>query len=181
VIEVKVIATLQILGLDAEAPKNWHNYNVPLANGGTIPLLADNTLVRLRAEEIELENVPMLRHSLDLTDSHALDLDRLLKLGTKSKLRIMVTASSAYTHATTTKIAYYRRDDFAKGRFRKVGGKAGLQIAVKSEKTSGRCDRPGDESNHETDSDADATSPKSEGLALEPDARASHTRPTERG
>ena len=44
----------------------------------------------------------------------------------------MVTASDAYTNATTTRIADYASDSIVRGRFSNKNGKVGLQIVKKS-------------------------------------------------
>jgi hypothetical protein len=132
-IDVKVVATISIQGLDHDAPKNWINYNIPLANGGTIPLLASNSVVHLRTHELNLPAHPLLRAQLVDKDPNALDLERLFMLGTARKLRFIVTASNAYTHATTTKIAYYDLEQITQGRFRNTRGRAGLQIVTPAE------------------------------------------------
>ena len=136
VIDVKVIVTLQIRGLDPTLPDNWNNYNVPVPNGGAIPMVTNNTVVQIRTYEIDLADKPMFASQVT-ADPDGTDLKRLLCFGAESRLRFMVTASNAYTHATTTKIAYYRSDDLALGKFRNVPGRVGLDIAEMPEESVG--------------------------------------------
>jgi hypothetical protein len=147
VIDVNVVVTVQIRGLDPDT-SNWHNYNVPVPNGGTIALMAANTIVRIRTHDIDLQDKPLLTACVARDDPDGLDLERLLALGTERKLRVMVTASNTYTHATTTKIAYYGSADIAIGRFTKQAGKAGLELIEQSEEASGE---------HEPSSEASPT------------------------
>jgi cytidylate kinase len=106
----------------------WNNYNVPIVNEGRVPLLERNTVVALRTERIRLDELPRLASGLQRLGRDVADLDGLLCLGNKAELRVMVTASDAYTHATTTRIACYRKDDIATGPFLDLPGRAGLEV-----------------------------------------------------
>jgi hypothetical protein len=54
----------------------------------------------------------------------------VLEVGADASLRVMVTASNAYTHATTTKIAHYGSGDLVEGRFRQAPGRPGLEMVA---------------------------------------------------
>jgi chloramphenicol 3-O-phosphotransferase len=127
-IDVRVVATVRIRGLNAVEPKKWNNFDVPLVNGGRVAVLAENTIVTLRTEEIDLARRPLLSSALGSRDSKDLDLERMLCLGNKAELRLMVTASDPYTHATTTKIAYRHVDGILSGPFRDAPGRRGLEV-----------------------------------------------------
>jgi hypothetical protein len=144
-IDVKVTAMLQVRGLDPEALQNLVNYRVPVAGDGMIPVIRGGYVLRLKIEDIDLTDTPVLARQIQTNGWQDLDLDKLLQLGGESRLRVMVTGSDAYTHATTTKIAYYRRDDLARGRFSKKDGRPGLRIVAKrvaGESTNPRLSRP---------------------------------------
>jgi hypothetical protein len=129
---VRIVVTLRIRGLDPKLPRNTNNYTLPLPHDGRVPLISKNTLVRIRPDELVLAERPLLASAVARDPTILLDLGRLLRLGTESKLRIMVTASDAYTHATTTAIAYYTEADIRDGKFRLAVGKASLDIVPAS-------------------------------------------------
>ncbi len=121
-VDVKIVVTLRIRGLEPPSTK-WINYNVPTSNGGVIPLIASNSVVRLRTNEIDLAAHPVLAAHIPDGDPDGLDLERLLRLGTETELRFMVTGSNPYTHSTTTEIAHYTRDHVVRGPFCKGKGR----------------------------------------------------------
>jgi hypothetical protein len=130
-IDVKVAVMLQFRGLYPEALENLLNYRVPVAGDGTIPVIRDDYVLRLKIEDIALTDASLLGRKIQENGWRGLDLDELLQLGEETRLRVMVTGTDAYTHATTTKIAYYRRNDLERGRFSKNRGRSGLRIVAK--------------------------------------------------
>ncbi len=127
-VDVKAVLTLQVRGLDPDAPRNWNNYNVPLPNDGAIALLTDNSVLRIRTQRMTLDNKPLLAAAVADGDPDGLDLEQALQVGESARLRLIVTASNSYTHATTSKIEYYGTDAIETGRFSHASGPAGLQI-----------------------------------------------------
>jgi hypothetical protein len=132
VVNVSVNASLQVHGLDPEAPYNLTNYKIPVTGDGAIPLIMDNHVVRFRTEEMDLGDAPLLVSHLHPNGPQLFDLEQLLQLGDWARIRVMVTASDAYTNATTTRIADYVSDSIVGGRFSNKNGKVGLQIVKKS-------------------------------------------------
>jgi chloramphenicol 3-O-phosphotransferase len=132
-IDVRVVATVKIRGLRAAEPKKWNNFDVPLVNGGRVPMLDDNTIVTLHTEKIDLAGRPLLRSALGSEDPKDLDLERMLRLGNEAELRLLVTASDPYTHATTTRIANRDADGILSGPFRDAPGRKGLEVVPADE------------------------------------------------
>jgi hypothetical protein len=136
VIDIRVVATLRVKGLDPRDDEKWNNYQVPIVNDGAIPVFDETPpIVQLKAHEIDLAHKPDLaeyvrraNEALGLERDGPLDLQAVLKFGHQNRLRLRVTASDAYTHATTTRIVRYCHADIEEGKFRRGSGRRDLDI-----------------------------------------------------
>lgn len=132
-VDVRVRATLRVRGLNPGEPGKWNNFDVPLVNDGRVPLLEHNTIVTLHPEWMEIAKRPGLSKALGTKDPAALDLERMLDVGLHSELRLLVTASDVYTHATGTRVFKRLRADIRNGRLVDEPGRAGLRIEAAGE------------------------------------------------
>jgi hypothetical protein len=139
-IDVKVVATLLIKGLDPRDPEKQKNYGVPIVKDGRISVLKSNSIVELRVHELDLESrsqiasyVRRANEAAGLDPDGPPDLQAILALEPgASKLRFRVTATHAYTNATTTRIVEYDDSNIKRGKFRRGSGRRSLQIVSTS-------------------------------------------------
>jgi hypothetical protein len=136
----KVVATFRVRGLDPLKATSWNQYHIPVVNDGVIPYVKRNTIVRLRIEELDLTQKPLLaalvrraNAASGLSEAHPPDLQAILEHGAGASLRFIVTGTHPYTNATRTTIKEYDNQSIESGSFAKADGRACLRIVPSSE------------------------------------------------
>jgi hypothetical protein len=97
-IDIKITANLSILGVDSTRPKTWFRMNVPVGNTGELAYMRHNSIFRLRLHDIPARQAARLPEHLHANIATGeIQLEDLLRLGSKSHLRVVVTAAHIYT------------------------------------------------------------------------------------
>jgi hypothetical protein len=117
-IDVRIDAYLSIRGMDSTRPKDWYRMNIPVGNTGDLAYFMRNSVFRLRVHDIEERQAARLpeQSRADIA-AGAIQLEDLLRLGSKSRLRVVVTAAHIYTFGRNVAVADFHLADIICGRF----------------------------------------------------------------
>jgi AIG2 family protein len=139
-VEVRVVSSLRLKGL--EGYEHWTDFPIPIAHSGEMDMIERNALPRLRLFDIRPDHLKRLvaGHAND-SDPRDVELEHLLRLGTASEVRVVVSAAHPYTGARRSVTQRYTLPDVVRGSFWKRPGKEGLRVARPH---AGRQQRAGD-------------------------------------
>jgi hypothetical protein len=117
-VEAQVTAVLRIKGLRGPAPDTWVGIPIPIGSTGEIDFLPRDRSLRLRLYDIDFHAFELLPSDVERAiHSGDVTLEELFTLGSRARLRVVVSASHGYTHARNTAIARYDVSDIECGAF----------------------------------------------------------------
>jgi hypothetical protein len=117
-VDIHVSAAIRVKGLRPDAPDLWYYLTVPVGRTGQLAYMKWNQTLRLRLHDIDSSQTKLLPQDVrSSNEAGSIELERLLDLGERAQLRVVVTAAHAYTFGRTVALHRFKQSAVKMGRF----------------------------------------------------------------